>query len=107
MAEHVADEKLRHPLGADVLPAGDEERRLGAVVVSDGEDSVAVSRLWEFSDEVHRNYLKGECPCHWEDRTQRCLGRASVDLVSLAFRTSSDVLYNVLSELRPPVGSLY
>ena len=69
MAEHVADEKLRHPLGTDVLLAGDEERRLGAVVVGDGEDSVVVSRLWEFSDEVHRNYLKGESSCRWEDRT--------------------------------------
>ena len=68
MAEHVADEKLRHPLGADVLPAGDEERCLGAVVVSDGEDGVVVSRLWEFSDEVHCNYLEGESPCRWEDR---------------------------------------
>ena len=68
MAEHVADEKLCHPLGADVLPAGDEERRLGAVVVGDGEDSVVVSRLWEFGDEVHCNHLEGESPFLWKDR---------------------------------------
>ena len=68
MAEYVADEKLRHSLGADVLPAGDKERCLGAVVVGDGEDSVVVSRLWELSDEVHHNHLEGESPCRWEDR---------------------------------------
>ena len=107
MAEYVANEKPRHSLGADVLPAGDEERCLGAVVVGDGEDSVVVSGLWEFSDEVHRNYLKGESPCHWEDRAQRRLGRASVDLVPLTFCASSDILYDILSESRPPVGSLY
>ena len=76
-------------------------------MVSDGEDSVIVSGPWEFSDEVHCNYLKGESPCRWEDRAQRCLGRVSVDLVLLTFRASSDVLYDILSESRPPVGSLY
>ena len=60
MAEHVADEKLHHPLSADVLLAGDEERRLGAVVVGDGEDGVVALRLWEFGDEVYRNHLEGE-----------------------------------------------
>ena len=68
MAEHLADEKLRHPLGADVLPAGDEERRLGAIVVGDGEDGVVALRLWEFGDEVYRNHLEGESPRRWEDR---------------------------------------
>ena len=107
MAEHVADEKLRHSLGADVLPAGDEERRLGAVVVGDGEDGVVVLRLWEFGDEVHRNHLEGEGPCRWEDRAQRCFGRVSVDLVSLTLCTSSDILYDILSKSRPPMGSLH
>ena len=68
MAEYVADEEFRHPLGTDVLPTGDEERRLGAVVVGDGEDSVVVSGLREFSDEVYCDYLKGEGPCRREDR---------------------------------------
>ena len=68
MAEHVADEKLCHSLGADVLSAGDEERRLGAIVVSDGEDGVIALRLREFGDEVYRNHLEGESPCRREDR---------------------------------------
>ena len=107
MTEYVADEEFCHPLGVDVLSTGDEERCLSAIMVGDGKDGIIVPRPGEFSDEVHRNHLKGESSRCWEDRVQGRLGRASIDLVSLAFRASSDILYDVLSKSWPPVGPLY
>ena len=107
MAGYVANEKSCNPFSINIFSAGDEERCLGPVVVGDGEDSVIVSGLREFSDEVHCDYLEGEGPCHWKDRVQGCFGRASVDLVSLTFHTSSDILYDILPELWPPMGPLY
>ena len=107
MAKHVADEKSCHPLGVDVFPTGDEERCLGAVVVSDGENGVVVSGLRELGNKIHCNYFEGEGPCLREDGVQGCFGGASVDLVSLTFRASPDILHDILPEPRPPMGPLY
>ena len=68
---------------------------------------VIVSGLWELGDEIYCDYLEGKGSSLREDGVQGCLGGASVDLVSLTFRASPDILHNILPEPQPPMGRLY
>ena len=72
-------------------------------MISDGENQIVFLGLREFSDEVKGNDLEwvrlqlGEYWC------QRSFGGSSVDLMALALRTPSNILYHILLESRPPV----
>ena len=50
--------------------------------------------------------LKGRAPAIGKIGRNGRLGGTSVDLVSLTFCASSDILYDILSESRPPVRPL-
>ena len=75
-------------------------------MVSDSEDGVVFLGLRKFRDEVQGDDLKRICLWLREYWYQQSLGRLGVDLVMLTFRTSSDILYHVLSKSRPPVPPL-
>ena len=75
-------------------------------MVSDGEDRVVSLGLRKFRDEVKGNDFKRICLWLREYWYQRSLGRSGVDLVTLTFCTSSDVLYHILPKSWPPIPPL-
>ena len=72
-------------------------------MISDGENRIVFLGLRELSDEVKGNDFKWIRLRFGEYWCQRSLGRSSVDLVTLALRTPSNVLYHILPESWPPV----
>ena len=75
-------------------------------MVSDSEDGVVLLGLRKFRDEVQGDDLKWVCLRLREYWYQRSLGGLGVDLVTLTFHTSSDILYHILPKSRPPVPPL-
>ena len=72
-------------------------------MVSDGENQIVFLGLREFGDEVEGNdfeWIRLRLREYW---CQRSFGGSSVDLMTLALRTSSNILYHILPELQPPV----
>ena len=72
-------------------------------MVSDGEDRVVFLGLREFRDEVQGDNFKRICLWLREYWCQRSLGGSGVDLVTLTFCASSNVLYHILPKSQPPV----
>ena len=75
-------------------------------MVSDGEDGVVFLGLRKFRDKVQGDDLKRVRLWLREYWYQRSLGRSGVDLVTLTFRTSSEILYHILPKSWPPVPPL-
>ena len=75
-------------------------------MVSDSEDGVVLLGLRKFRNEVQGDDLKRICLRFREYWYQRSLGGSGVDLVTLTFCTSSDILYHILPKSWPPVPSL-
>ena len=105
--EYFCDEQLCDSFSRDFLLAGDEKRRFRAVVISDSENGVIVTRLRQFCDEIEGHHFEGLRILGRENWREHCLLRSGVDLVSLALPTSLDELDDVLFECRPPVASLH
>ena len=75
-------------------------------MVSDSEDGVVFLGLRKLRDEVQGDDLKRICLWLREYGYQRSLGRSGVDLMTLTFRTSPDILYHILPKSWPPVPPL-
>ena len=75
-------------------------------MVSDSETGFIFLGLREFGDEVESNNLKWVCLWLREYWCQRSLSGSGIDLMALTFCAPPDILYHILSELRPPVSPL-
>ena len=72
-------------------------------MVSDDENQIVFLGLREFGNEVKGDDFEWIRLWLREYWCQRSFGGSSVDLMTLALRTSSNILYHVLLESWPPV----
>ena len=103
MGKDVLDIEVGNLGGGNGLEAGNEDGGFGAVVVSNGEDTIESCRRQEFDDEVHGNVFEAKGGVVSGDGVMRHAGSGHDGPGGLAGGASADKGGDKVFHVGPPV----